>query len=285
MPANTIDPWDSVWITLIHADLYPCLPSWQIAPARCQYDDLFYIVKGRGWAERDGQRLDAEPGDLFIFRTGHEMSAGHDPNKPVTVYSTGFLVRGPGNSDALRPYAFPDRLRLPFAERREIESLFVDLVSAAHDPGPAGRLAARGTLLRLLAKTIRLSGELPAANKSGAPPPLPGDETRAASVLEHINRNLEQPLSLEELARRAHLSPVYFATMFRKYTGQSPMAYVRQRRMEVARAHLASSDDSIERIARRVGFADPFHFSRVFRRVVGVAPSAYRSQFKNPFLQ
>jgi AraC-like DNA-binding protein len=112
---------------------------------------------------------------------------------------------------------------------------------------------------------------------------LPGDETRAAIATAYVNTHLDQPLNLDGLATAAHLSPVYFAALFRRQTGQSPMAYVRQRRMEVARAHLAASDDSIENIARRVGFDDPFHFSRVFRRIVGVAPSAYRARFKNPF--
>lgn len=280
-----IDPWKSVWVSLVHADLYPCLPTWKIPASVSVYDGLFYIVKGRGQLVRDGKTFDAAPGDLFVTRTGHEYSIDHDPARPVTVYSTGFLLHGPGNSDALRPYAFPDRMRLPAAARRQVESAYMELVGAVQDSTPSGNLAARGALLQLLALAMRLSAELPRDCCSDAPPALAGDETRAAAVTAFIDDNIGKPLTLEGLARRAHLSPVYFAAMFRRHTGQSPMAYVRERRMEIARAHLARGDESVERIARRVGFADPFHFSRVFRRIVGASPSAYRKQSENPFRQ
>ena len=276
------DPWEGVSATLIHADIYPCPREWAIPPYVANNDALFYVLRGQGWLECDGERFEAEPGDLFIARRGQSGAAGHDPKRPVTVFSCGFSLRGPGNVDPLRALALPYRLRLPASERRRIEEGYLTLVHDFRETTARSRLAARGALLRLLSETLRLVESLPPERQSGART-LPGDETRAAEVLAFIDAHVAEALSLRALARVAHLSPVYFAKLFRRQTGQSPMSYVRQRRMELAKAMLASGDESIERIAARVGFTDPFHFSRIFRRLIGQAPSAYRAGLKHPF--
>jgi AraC-like DNA-binding protein len=283
MDREKMDPWESVWVAFRHADLYPCNPDWHIPPYTPSCDGLFFIRKGEAWVGSGGERFDAKPGDLFVIRSGVEFSAGHQKSKPLTVYSTGFNLLGPGNSDALRPFALPVRLRLRSEDCRALETIFATLVSHFHDAAPSGKLAARGALLQLLAETLRLSNDLPAERKAGVSTVRPGDATRASAVTQYVNDNLDQPLTLDDLAKRAHLSPVYFSALFRKQTGQAPMAFLRARRIEVARARLASSDETIENIARRVGFADPFHFSRVFRQIVGLSPRAYREKFKNPF--
>jgi AraC-like DNA-binding protein len=61
------------------------------------------------------------------------------------------------------------------------------------------------------------------------------------------------------------------------------MAYLRERRIGLARSMLAAGDASVEEVANAVGFSDPFHVSRAFRRKTGMSPSAYRASLKSPF--
>lgn len=284
MPDTAVrDPWEGVSVTIHHADLYPCAPGWSIPPQVSPYNGLFFILKGEGWLEFDQRRYDARPGDLFIWRTGRHSSAGHNPQSPVTVFSAGFSLRGAGNADVFRPLVLPERLRLPSKACREIEACYQVLIADLREPSPHAKLMARGAFLRLLGETLRLADELPAERKSGASPVQPGDETRAAEVVAYIDQHLTKRLTLGKLAGVAHLSPIYFAKLFRRQTGLSPMAYLRQRRIEQAKSLLAGSDETIERIATAVGFDDPFHFSRTFRRLTGQSPSAYRAAFENPF--
>jgi AraC-like DNA-binding protein len=278
-----LNKWDHLSATVHHADLYPCRPEWKIPQSETSFDGLFYVFKGVGWVEQEGERLEGLPGDLFISRRGQKIAAGHDPARPVTVYSTGFSLNGAGHLDAFRVLILPRRLRLPLNSRRELERCFQTLVADARDDSTAGALAMRGSILRLVAETLRLCESLSADCKSGVESRPPGDETRAAEVLAYIDVNLQQRLTLPALAKVAHLSPVYFTKLFRRSTGQSPMGYVRKRRVDMAKSLLAAGDDTVERIAARVGFPDPFHFSRIFRREVGETPSAYRARFKNPF--
>ncbi len=277
--------WDGVSAWLRHADLYPCLPSWKILPITLVDAGFFYILRGSGWVELAGVRLLAQPGDLFLNRRGLTFSAGHDPAQPFTVYSTAFRLVGPGGMDGYPRLPLPYRLSVPASAQRPLEERWQLLVHDVHDgpSEPGGTLAARGSLLRLAAEVLRLAALLPASAQAGRGAAAPGADTRAARVIAHIDAHLDERLSLTLLAGVAEVSRVHLAKLFRQQTGSSPMAAVRQRRLERAKALLASSDTSIEEIARQVGFPDPFHFSRLFRQVVGQSPSAYRQAFVDPF--
>jgi len=101
-------------------------------------------------------------------------------------------------------------------------------------------------------------------------------ESRLRRVAEHIDRNLHGELRLVDLGAVVHMSPYYFARLFKKATGHSPHRFIVYRRIAVATALLADSTSSIGSIGRSVGFATASHFTTTFRRVTGVTPTAYR---------
>jgi len=99
---------------------------------------------------------------------------------------------------------------------------------------------------------------------------------RLAPVLDHLERHLAAPVSRQGLARIAGLSPSRFHALFTAAMGMSPLAYALQRRLQLASHQLVSSDLSVQDIATRMGFSDPFYFSRLFRQRMQLSPSAYR---------
>ena len=107
------------------------------------------------------------------------------------------------------------------------------------------------------------------------PRAVPLDE-RILTVLEHLDRNLAEPLTVTDLARVAHLSTSRFAHLFRAQLGTSPSAYVERQRIAQARLLLEHTRRPVAEIARSVGFDDPLYFSTRFKRVVGAAPTTYR---------
>src|SRR5947209_2735712 len=98
-PAVAFDPWAGVSVEVAHADLYPCAPEWHILPTVTVRSGLFYVWKGHGWMERDGERFALAPGDLTFSRRGRRYGAGHDPKRPFTVLSVGMRLSGPGGGD------------------------------------------------------------------------------------------------------------------------------------------------------------------------------------------
>jgi AraC-like DNA-binding protein/mannose-6-phosphate isomerase-like protein (cupin superfamily) len=281
-PAQPLDAWSGVTVEVVHADLYPCAPSWRIRPHVIDRHGFFFVWKGHGWVERDGERFAIAPGDLTFSRRGARYASGHDPQRPLTVISVGMRLQGPAGSDPLLARALPDRLSLTADEARRYIATANEVVAAHAQRGAIASLAAQGAALGLLALALRLAEEAPAERRHGVIPPRHGDATRLARVLAHVDAHLHERLSLPTLARLARLSPAYFAAFFRERTGTTAMEHLRRRRIAEARALLRESDAPIEEIARRVGYPDPFHFSRVFRRLVGKSPSGYRSSPADP---
>jgi AraC family transcriptional regulator len=138
---------------------------------------------------------------------------------------------------------------------------------------PVGKLYARAAAHLLTTHLVRQY--LPAAVATAdASPRLTDQQTRR--VMEFIQANLSQPLTLEALAHQTGFSPYHFARLFRCTLGESPHQYVVRRRIAHAQHLLAQTSAPLAQIAIASGFADQSHFAQVFRRYLGLTPSAYR---------
>jgi transcriptional regulator GlxA family with amidase domain len=73
-----------------------------------------------------------------------------------------------------------------------------------------------------------------------------------------------------------------FARVFALELGNTPARYVEQVRIEAARTQLASTEDSVEKIASRCGFSSAELLRRCFVRHFKIAPSQYRNRFRAP---
>ncbi|MFZ2995431.1 helix-turn-helix domain-containing protein [Sphingobium sp.] len=96
------------------------------------------------------------------------------------------------------------------------------------------------------------------------------------SVLAHIDAHLDQDMGLADLAGLVGLSRFHFGRAFKKTTGQSPYAFIQQRRVEAATLLLSNSKCSIEDVARRCGFRTTANLRRQFLVAKGATPAAFR---------
>jgi transcriptional regulator GlxA family with amidase domain len=100
---------------------------------------------------------------------------------------------------------------------------------------------------------------------------------RVQDVLAFARRNLSAPLSVEDLAEAAHLSPRQFSRVFRAETGFSPAKAIETLRLEAARLMLEQGRHPLEEIARTTGFGDRERMRRSFIRSLGQTPQAIRN--------
>ncbi|MGH2878095.1 MAG: GlxA family transcriptional regulator [Solirubrobacteraceae bacterium] len=98
-------------------------------------------------------------------------------------------------------------------------------------------------------------------------------------VRRHIVEHPGEDLSVEALARRAHMSPRHLARSFRAETGVTPARYVESVRLEAARRALEDSRVPVAEIARVCGFGSGETMRRSFLRALAVAPAEYRRRF------
>jgi len=99
---------------------------------------------------------------------------------------------------------------------------------------------------------------------------------RIELVLAHIRQNLRNPLTIEELAAVANLSPRQFSRAFLAETGQSPAKAVEQLRLEAARFMIEEGRHTVNVVAQETGFADRERMRRAFLRTFGVPAEVLR---------
>jgi AraC family transcriptional regulator len=102
------------------------------------------------------------------------------------------------------------------------------------------------------------------------------DNLRMRRVLEFIQENLHQHISVRDMASIACLSPFHFARAFSQSTGRPPCRYLSEQRLSLAKGMLRNSDKSILEIADVCCFSSQANFTRAFSAAVGMPPAVYR---------
>lgn len=97
---------------------------------------------------------------------------------------------------------------------------------------------------------------------------------RINRVIDYINNNLTDTLSIERLAGLAHFSPFHFHRIFRSLVGEPLHAFVQRLRLEKAVTQmLYGPSTTLTKIALQSGFASSSDFSRTFKQKYGFSPS------------
>lgn len=126
---------------------------------------------------------------------------------------------------------------------------------------------------------------LPAHREGGqaqylaAPVPAETGDPRLAGLRDWMLANLERPLTVEALARRALMSKRTFSRWFAATTGTSPHAWLLTQRLNEAERLLETTSLPLEEVARKVGYASAAVLRERFVRRRGVPPSEYRRAF------
>lgn len=100
--------------------------------------------------------------------------------------------------------------------------------------------------------------------------------SKVCDTLEYIEKNLDDKISLDDLARKAHLSKYYYHRLFHKIVGESVTKYINKLRMEKASEELIQTSQPIINIALKYQYGSQEAFSRAFSRIYGLTPGRYR---------
>ncbi|MDR1281847.1 MAG: AraC family transcriptional regulator [Opitutaceae bacterium] len=94
-------------------------------------------------------------------------------------------------------------------------------------------------------------------------------------LLDYIEQNLADDLSMPVLAGQANLSENYLSEVFRDHTGLTPQLYITRKRIARAKELLQTGNYTVGEVAHLTGFFDQSHLDRHFRQFCGVPPSAW----------
>lgn len=113
------------------------------------------------------------------------------------------------------------------------------------------------------------------ADARPAKPAMPDHPIGIARALSRIDGEFDQPLDLAQLADTAGLSRFHFLRLFRRTMGQTPHAYLMDRRVAEARRALRRGIPPVE-VAGATGFADQAHLTRCFKARYAVTPARFQ---------
>ncbi|QQM20332.1 helix-turn-helix domain-containing protein [Rhodococcus sp. P-2] len=111
---------------------------------------------------------------------------------------------------------------------------------------------------------------------------LPVNHTQFADdVGSWLVERIAEPYDLDLLSDAFHLSTRTMLRKFKDETGESPRSYLQRARIRKAKRLLESTDWSLGKILRHIGYQDPGTFRRLFTDRVGISPADYRKRFRN----
>ena len=249
-----------------HSLAKPRLPR---VPVTHSFAALGFYTGGRARLEQRGA-WSLEPGDVMLVPAGepHRLVDADAPELwGLRFCAPCFAARNAGALlepfERVRGGASPV-IRIAPDRRPFLDTLFRELSAAT----------ARDADVHLSFLTLILDEVARAASW----PDRAATRSVVSDSLRFIERHCLGPLSLGDVAAAVGRSPAYVTTALTRATGRSAVAWIVAGRMAEARRLLLHSDERVDVIAERVGYADATHFIRMFRREHGATPAAWRAR-------
>ena len=220
------------------------------------------------------ERLDMKPGNICV------LGPGPVPPMHVGGRTTSIFI-------SLRPWMFPEyaadsidpaamRLRNTYSVPDPQFFHIAMALNAEIEQGyPGGRLygeSLAAALVTHLLTRYALDGHAIDSWRCAIGP------RRLRLVLDYIEQNLADDLSMSDLGAVVEMSPCRFARVFKEAVGLPPHQFVLRRRIARARGMLEAGSTPLSELAASLGFESQSHFTAVFHKLVGTTPKAYREQ-------
>ncbi|MCK2240442.1 MULTISPECIES: AraC family transcriptional regulator [unclassified Crossiella] len=195
---------------------------------------------------------------------------GEAPTGPAVLISAAYQVHGDISERLLS--ALPPLLVLPDDQGPCALLRILELEIDSEEPGQ--QLVLDRLLDLLLVLSMRCWFNMPEAN----PPAwyLALSDPVAGAALRALHADPARAWTVAALAGEVGVSRATLARRFTELVGEPPLTYLTGWRMALAADLLRDPDETVARVARRVGYADGFAFSSAFKRTRGVSPSVHR---------
>ena len=249
--------------------------------------EISFVKSGTGRYMIEDRVYDMEPGDIIILNNiePHYLEVGSDGmHQPVIVFDPSFIWSCEGSSldrRYLKPFFergsdFRNKLDASSPQTAEIRLHLEAIQREYMDKDESYQLMIKARLLLILTYLIRYYRD---KSKSYTP----GEVNKRLNLLkiqdalEYISLNYCSEIKLGIVSETVHMSPQYFSTIFKKYTGSSFVDYVNKLRVNQAIGMLRGSNKKITHIAMECGFNNTATFNEIFRKITGKTPSQYRA--------
>jgi AraC-like DNA-binding protein/mannose-6-phosphate isomerase-like protein (cupin superfamily) len=249
--------------------------------------EIALVLHGQGGFELGGRRLPAQPGDVFFIDDSQPHVARAEPGADLRLLLVLFrpeLIAGPGCREFDLGYLAAFRPDDPTVTPRiagssplsaQIWPVLSELQRLCDRADRREQQLVDATLRRALALVNRDRG----ANEAAAGGSAAARRQLIRPVLAYIDRHGGEPITLEQVAAVAHVSPSRIRHVFKEVTGLGFKDYVTHVRMAEAKRLLLSTELSVEEVAHAVSYTNLSQFYKVFDRSCSMSPATYRRYY------
>lgn len=234
---------------------------------------LFYCYNGEGTIEMDNRTVKLKSNTFYIIPPGighHYYSHQKNPWSIYWVHFTGSQAAHFNEKFQSLCADAPPLLRL---EERRV-SLFENLIDVMEDGYSATNLEYVNLSLWQLLSSFLYDSFFSEGGKKNI------ENNTVESAIEYMKNHLESPLKINDVAAHFNYSPSHFFSIFKSYTGYSPINYFNHLKIQKACQYLSFTSMSVKEISFALGFNDPLYFSRLFKKLMSTSPLQYRTGYR-----
>jgi AraC-like DNA-binding protein len=275
--------------SLLHIDYVKLNNNWNYNNVISPYYRLYYIDEGMGSISNNSEKLILEPGYLYLipsfticnlnceeylsqyfiqfFEESPDGISLFNQNRNVMkILATEtdiFLIKqmlqnnpGRGINRSNNPKVYEKE-----AYYKEYQSLNNELKSHL-------KFENQGIILLLISKFLNSNDFKKSAHQA-----MP---SKILDTMSYVQLHLDKNLTVSELAQRVNQNQDYFSKQFLIHTGQRPLNYIHEKKIERAQYLITTTNNSFLEIALDTGFSNLPHFSKIFKQIVSLTPGEYR---------
>lgn len=231
---------------------------------------IIYCTEGTGWVEVNGIYTEIGPSQFIIIPAGVPHKYGAGQADPWTIYWFHFKgSAAPFAAELLQKRSKSYALPVNFHENRI--QLFKTICFHLEKGYSRDNLRYINMLFSHFLSSFLFEDKFNAVDDNK-------NKDVIYAVIEKMQKDINLPVSLKELAVFANLSVSHFSAVFREKTGYPPMEYFTHLKIQKACQYLLLTKMKIKDIAGELGINDHYYFSRMFTKVMGASPNHYRKR-------
>jgi len=277
-------------LSLLHVDHVHLDMKWNYKHVISPYYRLYYIDEGEGVIYSEQQKLKLEPGYIYLIpsftlcnlrcpsflsqyfiqffeESPDGISLFHNKRSLLKVAATSHDIENVKRILEINPGRGINRSDNPKVYEKNV--YYEEYQDLNNRQSMAHYMETQGIIMQLVSRFLTGKGF---NNKPQAIP------SKVLDTISYIQLNLKEPLTIAQLAKRVNQHQDYFSRNFLQYTGERPLHFIHQKRIERAQFLIATTHMPYAEIAASAGFDSLPHFSRVFKKLSGTTPNNYRKQ-------
>jgi AraC-like DNA-binding protein/mannose-6-phosphate isomerase-like protein (cupin superfamily) len=256
---------------LLYAGSLERSPHWKETPHTHHFLEVVLVSSGRGGVTIGGADFELRKGDILIYNADvphNENSTSDDPMEFYFFGANNINIPGLEADCLLAPEESP--VLHCGAHLAGMRNYFSALVQESQSDERFSKEMTESLCRMILLLILRL---LPPGNEN----PLV-ENGLFQEARKYIDENYAKISSVDAICKKLHVSHYYLDHVFKRFNEESPLQYIILKRLEMAKALLATTRLTVGQIALSCGFEDESYFFRKFKAFTGTTPRKFRQE-------